>query len=76
MFDMGAEYACYASDISCSFPANGKFTPKQIFIYNAVLAANRAVLNAIKPGIAIDHFNCIYVLQSVSVIFAPILSCT
>jgi len=49
---MGGEYYCYASDITTSFPANGKFTPQQKFIYEAVLAANRAVMDACKPGTA------------------------
>lgn len=47
---MGAEYYCFASDITCSFPANGKFTERQKNVYNAVLAASRAVLAAAKPG--------------------------
>ena len=47
---MGGEYYCYASDITCSFPANGKFTKDQRDIYEAVLKASRAVLAAIKPG--------------------------
>jgi len=50
LFDMGGEYYCYVSDITCSFPANGKFTPQQKFIYEAVLASNRAVMDACKPG--------------------------
>ena len=50
LFDMGAEYHCYASDITCSFPVNGKFTEQQKVIYNAVLKANRAVMAAAKPG--------------------------
>ena len=50
LFDMGGEYCCYASDITCSFPANGKFTDDQKVIYNAVLKANRAVMAAAKPG--------------------------
>ena len=50
LFDMGAEYYCYASDITCSFPANGHFTDDQKIIYNAVLKANRAVMAAMKPG--------------------------
>ena len=50
LFDMGGEYYCYASDITCSFPANGKFTKDQRDIYEAVLKASRAVLAAIKPG--------------------------
>ena len=50
LFDMGGEYGCYASDITCSFPANGKFTEDQKIIYNAVLKASRAVMAAAKPG--------------------------
>jgi len=52
VFDMGGEYYCYASDITCSFPANGKFTADQRAIYEAVLKANRAVLKAVKPGVS------------------------
>jgi Xaa-Pro dipeptidase len=47
---MGGSYCGYSSDITCSFPANGKFTKDQAIIYNAVLNANRAVMNAAKPG--------------------------
>lgn len=47
---MGAEYCGYASDITVSFPANGKFTEDQKSIYNAVLKANLAVQKAAKPG--------------------------
>ena len=50
---MGGEYYCYASDITCSYPANGKFTEKQKGIYNAVLKSNRAVIKALKPGQAV-----------------------
>ena len=48
---MGAEYYCYGSDITCTFPANGKFNAKQKFVYETCLKANRAVLNAIRPGV-------------------------
>jgi Xaa-Pro dipeptidase len=47
---MGAEYYCYTSDITCSYPVNGKFTPDQKIVYNAVLEANRAVFNSVRPG--------------------------
>lgn len=50
LLDMGGEYYCYTSDITCSYPANGKFTEEQKLIYNAVLKSNRAVLAACKPG--------------------------
>ena len=33
LFDMGAEYHCYCSDITCSFPANGRFTAEQREVY-------------------------------------------
>uniref|UniRef100_A0A3Q3WT95 Xaa-Pro dipeptidase n=1 Tax=Mola mola TaxID=94237 RepID=A0A3Q3WT95_MOLML len=51
LFDMGGEYYCYTSDITCSFPANGKFTADQRAIYEAVLKSSRAVMAAIKPGV-------------------------
>jgi len=52
LFDMGAEYQCYASDITCSFPANGKFSTKYSPIYQAVLDAQIAVYQMAKPGIS------------------------
>ncbi|XP_034041674.1 xaa-Pro dipeptidase [Thalassophryne amazonica] len=51
LFDMGGEYYCYSSDITCSFPANGKFTEDQKAIYEAVLKSSRTVMAAIKPGV-------------------------
>lgn len=51
LFDMGGEYYCYTSDITCSFPANGKFTADQKIVYEAVLKANRAVIAAVKPDV-------------------------
>ena len=52
LLDMGAEYMCYASDITCSFPANGKFSSKYTPIYNAVLKAQIAVYDMAKPGVS------------------------
>ncbi|XP_055377226.1 xaa-Pro dipeptidase-like [Condylostylus longicornis] len=52
LFDMGANYAGYSSDITCSFPVNGKFTEKQKFIYNAVLDARNAVMSTARDGIS------------------------
>lgn len=51
LFDMGAEYYCYASDITCSFPASGKFSPAQREIYDIVLQCVKAVESAMKPGV-------------------------
>jgi len=52
LLDMGAEYHCYASDITCSFPVNGKFSDNQLLVYNAVVDAQIDVINAMKPGIS------------------------
>lgn len=52
LLDMGGEYRCYASDITCSFPVNGKFSAEQRTIYNAVLDAHDAVLRSMGPGVS------------------------
>lgn len=52
LLDMGCEYFCYASDITCSYPCNGKYTDQQKVVYNAVLDANLAVKKALKPGVS------------------------
>jgi len=49
--DMGIRFLGYCSDISATFPVNGKFTDEQKKIYNIVLKANRGVIAAMKPGI-------------------------
>ncbi|XP_073034499.1 uncharacterized protein [Primulina eburnea] len=51
LLDMGAEYNFYGSDITCSFPVNGKFTEDQSLIYNAVLRAHDAVISNMRPGV-------------------------
>eukprot|EP00879_Flechtneria_rotunda_P019525 GHRR01020510.1.p1 GENE.GHRR01020510.1~~GHRR01020510.1.p1 ORF type:complete len:411 (+),score=104.36 GHRR01020510.1:394-1626(+) len=51
LFDMGCEYYRYGSDITCSWPVNGKFTPQQALVYNAVLDAHNAVIAAMRPGV-------------------------
>lgn len=49
---MGGNYFGYCADITCSFPVNGKFTPKQKLIYEAVLTSNLAVMNMAKPKVS------------------------
>jgi Xaa-Pro aminopeptidase len=50
VIDVGAQYSGYAADITRTIPANGKFTPRQLEIYNIVLGAQNAAIAAIKPG--------------------------
>ncbi|KAI8432302.1 hypothetical protein MSG28_004722 [Choristoneura fumiferana] len=59
LFDMGGNYAGYAADITCSFPANGKFTDDQKLIYEAVLSARDAVIEAAKPGVMWDEMHLV-----------------
>lgn len=50
LMDVGAEYDHYTADITRTFPVNGKFTPAQREIYEAVYAAQEAVAAVTKPG--------------------------
>mmetsp|Transcript_114786 Transcript_114786/g.225206 ORF Transcript_114786/g.225206 Transcript_114786/m.225206 type:complete len:535 (-) Transcript_114786:203-1807(-) len=52
LLDMGAEYHGYVSDITCSFPISGRFSPEQRAVYEGVLEAQRAVLKLMVPGTA------------------------
>ncbi len=51
LIDAGVEYEGYCSDITRTFPANGKFTPRQRELYEIVLEAEKAAIAAIKPGV-------------------------
>jgi Xaa-Pro dipeptidase len=52
VLDMGSEFSGYATDITRSYPVNGKFTDDQKAIHNAVLSAQQAVIKAMKPGVS------------------------
>ena len=52
LIDAGAEFENYASDITRTFPINGKFSSEQRAIYQVVLDTQIAVIAAIKPGVA------------------------
>ncbi len=50
LIDSGCEYLGYASDITRTFPVNGKFTSVQKDVYEAVLKAHTACMGALKGG--------------------------
>lgn len=50
LIDAGCELNGYASDITRTFPVNGKFTDAQKDIYQLVLAAQEAAITTVKPG--------------------------
>ncbi len=51
LFDIGAEYGGYAGDMTRTVPANGRFSPRQKAVYEAVLAAHRYARTAMRPGV-------------------------
>lgn len=57
LLDLGAKLENYCSDITRTYPANGKFSPRQREIYELVLKANEAVAAAAKPGITTRDLN-------------------
>lgn len=54
LVDAGCEVEGYASDVTRTFPASGRFTRPQKRLYGAVLAAQKAAIAAVKPGAAWD----------------------
>ncbi|MBK8181913.1 MAG: Xaa-Pro aminopeptidase [Candidatus Competibacteraceae bacterium] len=54
LIDAGAELDGYASDITRSFPVNGRFSGEQRAIYELVLASQQAAIAKVRPGC---HFN-------------------
>ena len=57
LFDLGAEYDYYCSDISRTIPINGKFTDRQKQIYQIVLNAMKEVEKNTKPGLTLADLN-------------------
>jgi len=50
LIDAGCEYGGYASDISRTFPVNGRFSREQQALYECVLNAQEAAIASLKPG--------------------------
>lgn len=57
LHDMGGKWNGYCADQAITFPVDGKFTEKQKKIYNAVYEAQKAVLEALKPGVKWDDMH-------------------
>jgi len=57
LIDAGAEYECYASDITRTFPVNGRFSPEQRALYNVVLAAQKSAIAHVRAGEAFDAYH-------------------
>jgi Xaa-Pro aminopeptidase len=54
LVDAGAEYLGYASDITRTFPINGKFTEAQRDIYDLVLKTQMSCIDMVRPGVRLE----------------------
>jgi Xaa-Pro aminopeptidase len=59
LIDAGCEYQGYASDITRTFPVSGKFSGPQKAVYEVVLAAQLACIDAVKPGASFHEYHAV-----------------
>ena len=57
LLDVGAEWDHYTADITRTIPVDGRFTHEQVQVYDIVLAAQKAAIKAIKPGVTIREIH-------------------
>ena len=57
LIDAGFEYNGYASDFTRTYPANGQFSPLQAEVYEAVLEAQKQVIEASKPDAKMEDLH-------------------
>jgi Xaa-Pro aminopeptidase len=61
LIDAGGEMDLYASDITRTYPVNGKFTKAQAAIYEIVLQAQKEAIAAVKPGVRFHDIHALTV---------------
>ena len=57
LMDAAAEYANYKSDMTRTIPVDGKFTKRQLDVYNAVLNVKNEATNILRPGITVNDYH-------------------
>ncbi|MBU1020214.1 MAG: Xaa-Pro peptidase family protein, partial [Firmicutes bacterium] len=57
LFDLGALYQNYCSDISRTYPVSGVFSDRQKVLYEIVLKVNKESIQFVKPGITWNELN-------------------
>ncbi|HXG18897.1 MAG TPA: aminopeptidase P N-terminal domain-containing protein [Methylomirabilota bacterium] len=55
LIDAAAEYGCYCSDVTRTFPVGARFSPLQREIYALVLTAQKEAIAMIRPGVKFDE---------------------
>jgi Xaa-Pro aminopeptidase len=59
LLDTGAALAGYRADVTRTFPAGGRFSPRQREVYEVVLRAEQAVIDACRPGAKLEDLHAI-----------------
>jgi Xaa-Pro aminopeptidase len=57
LVDSGSEVDKYASDVTRTWPVNGRFSAEQRAIYEIVLAAQKAAIACVAPGRAFNEYH-------------------
>jgi len=57
VMDMGAEYGYYAADVTRTIPASGRFSQRQLAIYNLVLNTQQAAMDSVHPGMTMGRLS-------------------
>lgn len=57
LLDAGARYQMYCGDITRTVPISGSFTAEQCALYEVVLAAHDAAVEAVQPGRPVDNIH-------------------
>jgi Xaa-Pro aminopeptidase len=59
LMDVGAEYGNYNADMTRCIPVNGKFSPRQKEVYNAVLRVMEGAKQLLKPGVMMSDYHAL-----------------
>jgi Xaa-Pro aminopeptidase len=54
LIDAGCEFDYYASDVTRTFPVDGRFSAEQRAVYEVVLHAQKAAIDAVEPGVTLE----------------------
>lgn len=57
LIDAGCELDYYASDVTRTFPVNGRFSAEQQAIYELVLVAQKEAIEAVRPGVTLEDIH-------------------
>lgn len=57
LMDTAAEYANYSSDLTRTIPVNGRYTPRQKDVYNAVLRVKNEATSMLRPGVLWSEYH-------------------